>query len=213
MEINRSIFETVKQHNAQLICVTKYWDEEVTKEVLDFGLSEYPENFLGVGENRLLGLSEKNLPREHTHFIGNLQSRNLKEIARNAAIIHSLCKFTHLQKLHDLCDVFRQPLEVFLQINISGEPQKGGILVEEFPAFFEAMDSVIDYDGFVVSGISAIGAGEFEISEKVAEFKKLKELRDRYLPGGKISAGTSRDYEIALGEGIDIVRVGRALIE
>ena len=60
--------------------------------------------------------------------------------------------------------------------------------------------------------VQSIGVPDLGL-DKIKEFKRLKELRDSYLPGTKISAGTSRDYEIALGEGIDIVRVGNALIE
>ena len=212
MKINRSVFEKVKKHNAQILCVTKYWDVGVTKEILDFGLSVYPEIFVGVGENRTQQLQLKQLPRESVHFIGNVQSRQLKEIVRYSSVIHSVSKFTHLTKLDALVRLEHLPLQVYLQINVSTESQKGGILPIEFPAFVESL-SMIENPGLTVSGISAIGSGDFSVGDKIKEFKRLKELRDSYLPGTKISAGTSRDYEIALGEGIDIVRVGNALIE
>ena len=56
-----------------------------------------------------------------------------------------------------------------------------------------------------------MGWGEFEYDEKVQEFQTLVALRDQFLPNGLTSAGTSRDYQIALAQGIDVVRVGSDL--
>lgn len=58
-----------------------------------------------------------------------------------------------------------------------------------------------------------MGSGEFTTEEKINEFEMMKKLREQHLPHGLISAGTSRDYAIALECGIDIVRVGTALLE
>ena len=98
---------------------------------------------------------------------------------------------------------------VFLQINISREPQKSGILSENLDTFLHEIKEL----NLEILGISAIGAGEFNEQKKRAEFRELIILRDTYLPGKKISAGTSRDFEIALEEGIDVVRVGQALFK
>ena len=63
-----------------------------------------------------------------------------------------------------------------------------------------------------ILGISAIGVGEFTPEQKRKEFKELIVLRDEFLPGKKISAGTSRDFELALEAGIDVLRVGKAAL-
>jgi uncharacterized pyridoxal phosphate-containing UPF0001 family protein len=66
-------------------------------------------------------------------------------------------------------------------------------------------------DNISLIWFSAIWKWDFTKEEKIEEFKILKDLRKKYLQFGIISAGTSRDYEIAIEEWIDIVRVGKAL--
>jgi len=84
------------------------------------------------------------------------------------------------------------------------------VLPEELSDFLERLKPLKKLN---IVGISAMGAGGFSIESKRAEFIGLKRLRDKYIPEGKISAGTSRDFEIALEEGIDIVRVGQAIFD
>lgn len=79
---------------------------------------------------------------------------------------------------------------------------------EALPDFLEELPVELQ-----IRGLSAIGAGDFTEAEKRAEFRRLRNLRDQYVPGGILSAGTSRDYEIALEEGVELVRVGRAFFE
>ncbi len=214
MNINSKIFETVKSHNAQLLCVTKYWDKAYTTEIIDFGKKNFSETFYGIGENRPLVLEEKKISREDTHFIGNIQSRQLETIIRYANTIHSIYKISHLEKIKLLVTKYQLPLNIFLQINISQESQKSGINPSELSRFLDSMALLeIPQTLLNIAGLSAIGAGSFTIEEKIKEFQILKKLKEQYLPDSKISAGTSRDYEIALGEGIDIVRVGQALVE
>jgi hypothetical protein len=139
------------------------------------------------------------------HFIGNIQSRNIPDIVKHCSVIHSLCEVRHAEKLNELGKT-----KVFIQINISREAQKSGILPEALPTFLESMSP---FQNIEILGISAMGAGGFSDATKRAEFIGLKRLRDKYLPEGKISAGTSRDFEIALEEGIEIVRVGQAIFD
>ncbi len=69
------------------------------------------------------------------------------------------------------------------------------------------------YRYITVVGISAIGVAEASDDARREEFTKLLALRDSYLPNGKVSAGTSRDYHIALECGVDIVRVGEKAVK
>ena len=100
-------------------------------------------------------------------------------------------------------------LGVFLQINIAKEPQKAGVLPENFPNFLEEIKKLKNLE---ILGIASMGTGTFTEQNKRKEFQDLKKIRDKFLPGNLISAGTSRDYEIALEEGIEIVRVGQAVV-
>jgi len=204
MKIVPEIFEKIELAHSSVVVITKYFDGPQTESVL-MQLQTYP-SFIAIGENRIGDIMAKNIPRERVHFIGNIQSRNIPDIAKHCVVIHSLCEVSHGEKLNAM----EEPIQVFIQINISQEPQKSGVLPEDLPDFLKHMES---FSNIEILGISAMGAGGFLEETKRAEFVELKRLRDTYLPAGKISAGTSRDFEIALKEGIEIVRVGRAIFD
>jgi uncharacterized pyridoxal phosphate-containing UPF0001 family protein len=110
--------------------------------------------------------------------------------------------------MEEICEKQNTWVKIFLQINVDSS-KEWWIKSEEIPKFMELID---ESDNISLIWFSAIGLGEFTKKEKVEEFKLLKDLRNRYIPHWLISAGTSRDYEIALEEGIDIIRVWKNLI-
>jgi PLP dependent protein len=203
MKIVPEIFKKIESAGSQVVVVTKYFEPKETQEIFK-QLNKFP-SFLAMGENRIHKIGAKNIPQKYMHFIGNIQSRNIPSIAKHCSVIHSLCEIKHAEKFNSIGKT-----EVFIQINISREVQKSGILPEELPAFLEVMKA---FENITILGISAMGAGGFSDESKRAEFIGLKRLRDKHLPEGKISAGTSRDFEIALEEGIEIVRVGQAIFD
>lgn len=85
-------------------------------------------------------------------------------------------------------------MQAFIQIKLDTE-KNIGISESELPDFLQACKN---FKYLEIIGISGMGSGSFEVQEKIAEFQKLITLRDTYIPHGLISAGTSRDYEIAL---------------
>lgn len=201
MQIVPEIIKKVELAGAQLLAVTKYFSPQETHECV----SQLQENpvVLAFGENRVMDMKKKNIEKESVHFIGNIQSRDIPDIAAGCSVVHSLCSLKHAR-------IFSQQESIpsfFIQINISGESQKSGISPNIIESFLEDI-SCLNLD---IKGISAIGRGVFDEEAKRREFQELVRLRDTYFPGKNISAGTSRDFEIALEEGIDIVRIGRAL--
>ena len=201
MQIVPEILQKVELAGAHILAVTKYFSPRETQKIFS-ALKSCPV-VLALGENRITQICEKNIPRNFMHFIGNIQSRDIPEIAKRCSVIHSLCSLKHAKLFSQQENV----PAVLLQINISGEEQKSGILPEDFAQFLSDI-SLLNLD---IKGISAMGSGIFTYEEKQKEFHTLVSLRDMYLPGKSISAGTSRDFEIALEEGIEIVRVGQSL--
>jgi hypothetical protein len=201
MQIVPEILKKVELAGAQLLAVTKYFSPEETQELFQ-SLSHEPV-VLAFGENRIAQIREKNIPQEHLHFIGNIQSRDIPEIAAHCSVVHSLCSVKHAALFSQQENV----PAVFLQIHISREEQKSGIAPNELDQFLSDISSF----NLEILGISAMGTGIFTRKEKQKEFRDLIEIRNKFLPGKKISAGTSRDFEIALEEGIEIVRVGQSL--
>ena len=207
--MNKNILDQVLAAGAQLVAVTKYLSPEETTALLP-ELTSNPV-FFGLGENRVESLKSKKLPREHTHFIGRLQSRKFPQIIHHCGTIHSLDKLSHAEKINKICDDKNLLIKIFIQINISEEIQKGGINPVDLPDF---LTQLRPFENVRVIGLSGMGSGEPRTAnrkQKAEEFKLLKNLRDKHLPDGLISAGTSHDYEIALAQGIDVIRVGRGL--
>ena len=218
MKINSAVFENISRHGAHLVLVTKYFDTKTTFQMLS-EVKNKP-GFWALGENRVEALIQKKLPRSLVHFIGRIQTRKIPKIVEHASVVHSLdnIKYAGLlntffiqqasQEVEDGVE-FTKKLGVFLQVNIAEESQKAGVSPTDFPDFLER---VKDLSHLEILGISAMGAGQFTEASKRKEFQALKDLRDKFLPGKWISAGTSRDYEIATECGIEVVRVGQAAI-
>ncbi len=202
MYLNPDIINRLKNKNTRILAVTKYLGRKETQQILP--ILKENKSIIGLGENRLLSLQLKNLPQQDTHYIGQLQSNKLKEISKYCSIIHSITKLKHVYILNELID----PPQIFIQINISREIQKSGVLLSEFPEFLSQVQKCLNIQ---ILGISAIGAREFTVSEKITEFKELKKIRNKYCPDKLISAGTSCDFDIAIAENIDIIRIGTKL--
>jgi uncharacterized pyridoxal phosphate-containing UPF0001 family protein len=196
-----AIFDFVHSFGAQVVAVTKYHDAAQT-HLLYEAVKGHPA-FCALGENRLEVMESKNIPPQHMHFIGHIQSRALKKIPAFCSSIHSLCTLAHAQQLADVST------RVFLQVNVSEESQKDGIMPDAFADFLASVQALQPF--YEIVGIAGMGRLDCDEATKRAEFKTLIRLRDAYLPNGLISAGTSADYEIALEEGVDIVRLGRIL--
>ena len=144
----------------------------------------------------------KNIPREKCHFIGNIQSRDITKIAEKCSVVHSLCKISHAQKFSHQPKI---PL-FFIQINVSNEPQKGGLSPTDLDIFLSEIPQNLS-----IIGLSAIGSSSASREQKEQEFQMLLDLKNKYNSDWKISAGTSVDYETALEKNIDLVRIGKKL--
>jgi|GEM_PF-5082351 len=131
--------------------------------------------------------------------------------ATNAQLL-VVTKYWNASKTNTIRDWLKDEpcvLEVFIQVNVGEDPSKEGIAPSDLADFLESLKSL---ENINVIGLSTMGWGDFTENKKRQEFKSLIDLKNSYLPSGLTSAGTSRDYHLALQEGIDIVRVGTAIV-
>lgn len=192
-----------------MVVVTKYFDAPTTHKILE-QVAMHPA-FWGLGENRVEDIKAKKLPPQKVHFIGNIQSRKIKDIVQLCSVVHSVSSIDHVIKMEkEAQKCGKLPPKAFIQVNISGEVQKEGISAG---GGRQILNKIIEQSKIEIVGLSAMGKGEFKPEEKMSEFQKLIDLRNKYCPQGMLSAGTSRDYKIALQMGIEVVRVGRACFE
>lgn len=192
-----------------VVAVTKGVSSTRTKEVLDAG-------FTHLGENRPDGLTTKveQIPDgANWHFIGNLQSRRIRDIIEYVSHIHSLSRASIAKEIQKRAT---QTIDCFVQVNVSGEASKSGVSPEELEGFIE---SISNYDKVRVVGLMTMAPDIEDEAEIRSNFIEMRKLRDRiqtlklaHAPCTELSMGMSNDYEIAIEEGATYVRIGTALV-
>jgi uncharacterized pyridoxal phosphate-containing UPF0001 family protein len=185
------------------VAVTKYLEKDDTLEVISKLEEEYLDILEWFWENRIEVLKEKELDRDKVHFIWNIQSKQIKDIIKYASVVHSIDDIKHLRKFEDICAKQWNWIQVFIQINVD-EAKEWWIKPEKIPDF---LDVIWEMENVSLIWFSAIWKVECSREEKEAEFDLLIELRNKYLQNWFVSAGTSKDYEIALEKWIDIIRI------
>jgi pyridoxal phosphate enzyme (YggS family) len=198
-----------QKRSVTVVAVTKGQSPEKIQPVLS---SSHPPHILGESylaeslekRKRLAGLQVSDV---QWHFLGRLQSRKIEAIAESFSCLHAVGR---LKEVEALAELARCP-EFFLQVNTSGEKQKNGFLPDELPHAIEVI-----YQGELKAkllGLMCLPAPIQDVGEKNlrAEFSLLRKLRDRHLPGKKLNMGTSGDFEIAIEEGADWIRLGTVI--
>ncbi len=207
MQLNKELLEEFRNSESKLLAVTKYLEKNDTMEVMDSLEENYPDILEWIWENRVNSIKEKEIDREKLHFIWNIQSKEIKHIISHCSVVHSLDDMKHLKKFEDIATKQWNWIQVFLQINVD-ESKPGGISVDQIPEF---LDVIWEMENVSLIWFSCIWKAECSKEEKEAEFDLLIELRNKYLQNWFVSAGTSRDYKIALEKWVDIIRIGTNL--
>lgn len=211
----KPVYEKVKKElkdinkDIEIIAVTKQVGVERTQEAIESGISH-------LGENRPEGLSNKRDAIKADvkwHYIGNLQTRKVKEVIDQIDYLHSLDRMSLAKEIQKRAVT---PVDCFVQVNVSGEESKSGLDVESTMEFIE---SLADFDKINVVGLMTMAPNtdDEQIIRKV--FKNLKYLQlqiaDKnwvHAPCTECSMGMSNDYLIAAQEGATFVRIGTALV-
>ena len=207
MKINKKLLEEFRWTESRILAVTKYLEVNDTIDVMEQLEIEFPDVLEWIWENRIEVLKEKNIDREKLHFIWNIQSKQIKDIIKYCSVVHSIDDIKHIKKFEDICSKSWNWIQIFLQINVD-ETKPGWVEVEEIPKF---LDLIGELENVSLIWFSCIWKSECSKEEKETEFDLLINLRNKYLQNWFVSAGTSRDYEIALEKGVDIIRVGTKL--
>lgn len=147
--------------------------------------------------------------------IGHLQTNKAKLVARFAAEFQALDSLRVAETLDRRLQVEGRSLEVFVQVNTSGEASKYGLPPEEVAAFLRELPA---FSALRVRGLMTLALFSEDAARVRRCFVRLRELRDRLrddAPAGivldELSMGMSGDYEIAIEEGATVVRVGQAI--
>jgi PLP dependent protein len=196
----------------RIIAVTKYTTLEVAEEALAAGLSH-------IGENRWQDVKPKWEAigdRAVWHFIGSLQTNKVKDVVGKFPYIHSLDRPALAQELNRKAAVIGQPVNCFIQVNVSGEESKHGLPPEELEIFVR---SLAELPFIRVAGLMTMAPLDRDAQEARPVFRRLRELRDQLnaaqvLPYEikDLSMGMSGDFEVAVEEGATYIRLGTVLV-
>jgi PLP dependent protein len=195
-------------HPVRIIAVTKTHPPEAVRAAVDAGLTAVGENRVQEAlakQDALAGLAVE------WHLIGTLQRNKAKHAVNRFALIHSVDDATLAAELdRRAAPDTRQP--VLLQVNCSGEPQKGGVEPGELIPLAE---SILGLERLELRGLMTMAELSLDPAVQRAAFGRLRQLRDaaaaRGIPLPELSMGMSGDYLVAVEEGATMVRLGTLL--
>jgi PLP dependent protein len=189
----------------KIVAVSKGQSLERIKKFL-----EQKFDFWALGESYLDELQEKQkqLPQislEQWHFIGRLQSRKLSTLLERVDVLHSVSRSKELEL------IAQNPKQFFVQVNVSLEKTKLGVSPEALKLFLEEVKA-LNLSRYCL-GLMAMPSPLRSVGESQVrrEFSELRKLRDQLLPKGLLNVGTSDDFEIAIQEGSQVIRLGSVL--
>jgi PLP dependent protein len=180
----------------EILAATKYVPERDLPALAEAGIEL-------VGENRaqdLLAKQEAHRALFTWDFIGQLQSRKVKDIAPNVRLIHSLASDSAIRKLEE-----HPAKEVLVQVNVAGEEGKAGIDPDELADFIARCP-------VPVTGLMTMPPFVERAEDNRRHFARLAELAGQH-GLARLSMGTTQDYPVAAEEGATIVRLGSVLYE
>lgn len=192
-----------------LIAVSKTQSAEAVRSAHTAGQRAFGENYLQESLEKMAALAD--LPLEW-HFIGPIQSNKTRPIAENFAWVHGVDRLKIAQRLSDARPAGLAPLNICIEVNVSGEGSKGGVEPNEVQALAEA---VAKFPALKLRGLMTIPAPTNDIALQRQQFRMLRELleslQQRGLALDTLSMGMSEDFPAAITEGATIVRIGTAI--
>lgn len=197
----------------QLLAVSKTFPPEAVLEAIQCGQRAFGENYLQEALDKMQAVARlaPGVPLEW-HFIGPIQSNKTRPIAANFQWVHTVERLKIAQRLSEQRPAELGPLNICLQVNISGEATKSGIAPEELP---QLAHEVAQLPNLRLRGLMAIPEPHTEEALQRAAFARLRALYDSLRADGlaldTLSMGMSGDLAAAILEGATIVRIGSAI--
>ncbi|OLS64051.1 YggS family pyridoxal phosphate-dependent enzyme [Pseudomonas putida] len=190
----------------QLLAVSKTKPASAVREAFAAGVRDVGENYLQEALGKQTELTDLPLT---WHFIGPIQSNKTRAIAKHFDWVHSVDRLKIAQRLSEQRPDHLAPLNLCLQVNVSGEASKSGCTPEELPALAQAIAALPKVR---LRGLMAIPEPTDDRAAQDAAFARVRELQDSLGLGlDTLSMGMSHDLESAIAQGATWVRIGTAL--
>ncbi len=195
-----------------LLAVSKTVDIHTVTQAYELGLRHF-------GENRVQELQSKvdSLPEAYWHLIGRLQTNKVKDIVGKVKLIHSLDRWKLAEEMDKRGQQAGIEVPALIEVNISGEKQKAGFAPDDIEALLQQagqFKKLRIYGFMTMAPLTDHAESSRPIFRELADMKKRREKKSyanvqlKYL-----SMGMSDDFEVAIEEGANIVRIGTALFK
>lgn len=195
--------------SVQLLAVSKTFPAGSVREAFAAGQTAFGENYVQEALAKIAMLDDLAV---EWHFIGPLQSNKTRTVAENFSWVHSIDRARIADRLSAARPAELPPLQVCIEVNISGESSKGGVPPEEAA---ELAAHIQKLPRLKLRGLMAIPAPTDDPARQSMQFRRLHELLDQLNSQNfqldTLSMGMSGDLESAITEGATIVRVGSAI--
>lgn len=216
--VEATILDAVKassraRSEVQLLAVSKTFPAEAVLEAMAAGQHAFGENYLQEALDKIASVAQAqpDAPVEW-HFIGPIQSNKTRPIAGAFAWVHTVERLKIAQRLSEQRPPELGPLNICLQVNISGEASKSGASPDELPTLAR---EVAQLPNLRLRGLMAIPEPTTDEAEQRAAFARLRTLFEALRADGleldTLSMGMSGDMAAAIAEGATIVRIGSAI--
>ncbi len=209
------ITSELKAKNVTLVAVSKLQSVSDIKKLYDLGQKDFGENYV----QELIEKQGQLPPDIQWHFIGHLQSNKVKYIVPFVHLIQGVDSFKLLTEINKQGNKVGRVIHCLLQIHIAQEETKFGLNEAELDETMKVLQSnTNNYQNIFVEGLMGMASFSDNIEKVRSEMKTLKILFDKYRPLSfvncnlsTLSIGMSGDYQIAIEEGSNMVRIGSLL--
>lgn len=198
-----------RPEEVRLIAVSKTFPAQAIREAHLAGQDAFGENYLQDARSKIEALRDLKL---EWHFLGPVQSNKTRLIAQYFSWVHSVDNLKHAQRLSDARPDDLPPLQICIQVNISGEETKRGCEPDRLGELATAAHGLRRLQ---LRGLMSIPEPTDDMKAQCDSFAQLRRMKDQLVAEGleldTLSMGMSDDLEAAISEGSTMVRVGRAI--
>ncbi|HQQ84673.1 MAG: YggS family pyridoxal phosphate-dependent enzyme [Candidatus Marinimicrobia bacterium] len=202
-----------RAEDIQIVAVTKTFPATLVRQAYTAGLRNFGENRVQEAIPKIIALQD--CPEISWHMIGHLQSNKVRKAIENFAMIQSVDSLDLCNKIANISRALGRKVDILLEVNVSGEATKSGLPPGKV---FSVVEQVAEMPELILHGLMTIGPLTNDRDWTRRAFANLKGIFDKIAESrintGQfklISMGMTDDYEIAIEEGSNMIRLGRAI--
>jgi len=191
------------------VVVTKNHDANLVADLIDLGAENFGENRDQEAAPKAIEVERLRPGKGTWHFVGQLQTNKVKSVLEYSSYLHSLDRDSLLKELEKRTIDRQIDLGVFLEVNLTSDPDRGGLAPERIAEFAEKTSHIKGLSLMGLMGVAGIGVDPERDFERMARFSA--ELQAIYPSAKGLSIGMSGDFEAAIAYGATHLRIGTAI--